>query len=125
LERIISRFAVLRGLKEQENQGIPDLDETRVEKAMSMLEKETRTMNEDDPRQAALLMRKLCDTTGLNIGSGMEEALRRLESGEDPEKIEKEMGDLLNGDEPFTILKKTIRQGRKTKPQRDETLYYL
>ncbi len=125
LERIISTFAVLRGSKEQEDQGIPGLDESRLEKAMSMLEKEAGKMNEDDPRQAALLMRKLCDTTGLNLGSGMEEALRRLEAGEDPEKIEKDMGDLLNGDEPFTLLKKTIKKGGKKPPLRDETLYYL
>jgi hypothetical protein len=125
LQRIISRFAVLRGSKEQEDQGIPGLDETKLEKAMSMLEKEAGKLNEDDPKQAALLMRKLCDTTGLNLGSGMEEAMRRLEAGEDPENIEKDMGDLLNEDEPFTLLKKTIKKGAKKPPQIDDTLYYL
>ena len=30
---------------------------------------------------------------------GMEEAARRLESGEDPEKVEEDMGDLFGGDE--------------------------
>ena len=31
---------------------------------------------------------------------GMQEALKRMESGEDPEKIEEDMGDLLEAD-PF------------------------
>jgi hypothetical protein len=125
LERIISRFSVLRSSPRQGEQEIPDFDEARLENAMSMLEKEAGQMNGDNPRQAALLMRKLFDATGLNLSSGMEEALSRMEVGEDPEKIEREMGNLLNGEEPFTLLKKTIKKGGKRPPQKDETLYYL
>jgi len=69
-------------------------------------------------------MRKLSDATGLKMGAGMEEALSRLERGEDPEKIEQEMGDLLSGEEPFALEDK----GKKTKPSAprvDETLYEL
>ena len=45
-------------------------------------------------------MRKLFDATGLPVAGGMEEALRRMEAGEDPEKIEEDMGEVLEGD-PF------------------------
>ena len=45
-------------------------------------------------------MRKLFDATGMPLGGGMQEALKRMESGEDPEKIEEDMGDLLEKD-PF------------------------
>ena len=52
-------------------------------------------IDENDPRQAANVMRKLFDATGMPLGGGMQEALKRMESGEDPEKIEEDMGDVL------------------------------
>jgi hypothetical protein len=83
-------------------------------------------MDENDPRQAANLMRKLSDMTGLNLGSGMEEALKRMEAGEDPEQIEQEMGDLLEGEEPFALGEKSSKKGSRMRPPlRDETLYDL
>ena len=42
-------------------------------------------------------MRKLTDMTGLELGDGMQEALKRMDAGEDPDAIEAEMGDLLEG----------------------------
>jgi len=121
----MSRFAVLKGAKEQDDMGMPDLDESKLEKAMSLLEREAKDINEDDPREAAHLMRKLCDTTGLDLGSGMEEALRRMEAGEDPDKIEEDMGDILNEEDLFNVSLKAPRKIRKKPPERDETLYYL
>ena len=76
------------------------MDEARVEKAMEALAGEAESLDEEDPRQAARLMRKLFDATGMPVKQGMEEALRRLESGEDPDKIEQEMGDVFEED-PF------------------------
>lgn len=37
------------------------------------------------------------DTTGMRMGEGMEEAMRRMEAGEDPGKVEEELGDVLDG----------------------------
>ena len=48
-------------------------------------------------------MRKISDATGLSLGPQMEEALRRMEKGEDPERIEEEMGELLEGDDLFHL----------------------
>jgi len=62
-------------------------------------------------------MRKLTDMTGLNLGDGMEEALSRMERGEDPEAIESEMGDTLEGEDPFSFGKKSIK-ARKKRPLR-------
>ena len=59
-------------------------------------------------------------------GDGMEEALQRMESGEDTEQIEAEMGDLLESEDPFQIAaKKGGKGGKRTAPKRDETLYDL
>jgi hypothetical protein len=103
----------------------PPIDEAKMERAMSMLQREADGINEDDPRQAATLMRKLSDATGLKMGAGMEEALARLERGEDPEKIEQEMGGLLNGEDPFTVEAPGKRVSRRSEPEIDETLYDL
>jgi hypothetical protein len=56
----------------------------------------------------------------------MEEALRRMEAGEDPEQIEQEMGDLLEGEDPFNFgEKKSGKRLKKQPPAKDETLYEL
>ena len=125
LNRVISSFAVLRGVKEEDDMGLPDIDETKMEKAVSMMEKEAQNLDENDPKQAAQLMRKLCNTTGMDLGKGMEEALRRMEAGEDPDTIEKEMGDLLNGKDLFKKSSKVSQKTSKKPPSRDEKLYYL
>ncbi|MEJ2221018.1 MAG: zinc ribbon domain-containing protein [Desulfobacterales bacterium] len=101
-------------------------DENKMEKAMQMLAGEADKINEDDPRQAANLMRKLSDMTGLELGESMNEALKRMEAGEDPDAIEAEMGDLLEDDEPFLLPgKKGAKNSRKPAPRRDEKLYDL
>jgi hypothetical protein len=114
-----------RGKEAPAGDDMPPIDEARMEKAMAMLAGEAEKISEDDPRQAAQLMRKLTDATGLSLGSGMEEALNRLEKGEDPDRIDEEMGDLLEGEEPFLTGGKGKRGGRKPKPRVDETLYDL
>ena len=103
---------------------MPELDEAKLGKAMSLLERDASGLSEDDLRQAAHLMRKLFDTTGLNLGSGMEEALRRMEAGEDPDKIGEEMGDILNEEDYFNLSSRASQKIRKKPPERDETLYY-
>ncbi len=77
-----------------------NLDESQLESAMESLASEADSIDENDPRQAANVMRKLFDATGMPLGGGMQEALKRMESGEDPEKIEEDMGDILEAD-PF------------------------
>jgi len=125
LERVISRFFVIRGAKEADDMGIGDLDEGKLEKAISLLGREAQDLDEEDPKKAAQIMRKLFDTTGLNLGSGMEEALERMEAGEAPDKIEEEMGDIFEGEDLFKAPAKTSQRVRKKPPERDETLYYL
>jgi len=100
LTRRVSSFAISKGRKEEPARPVepdlpglpPGMDEARLEQAMATLTREAEGLNEDDPRQGAQLMRRLFEATGMPVGAGMEEALRRMESGEDPEKIEEEMG---------------------------------
>jgi putative FmdB family regulatory protein len=76
--------------------GGPDpLDDPRMEREMMRLMQEAEHIDENDPRQLGRLMRRMSETTGEPLDAEMEEAVRRLESGEDPDKIEADMGDVL------------------------------
>jgi putative FmdB family regulatory protein len=128
LERLLSPFSTLRKGKGDEGEDefpLPDMDESRMEQAMASLAQEAEGMDEENPRQAAQLMRKLSDMTGLNLGPAMEEALHRMEAGEDPEEIEAEMGDLLEEADPLSMLTKKGGKRRGARPKVDDTLYLL
>jgi putative FmdB family regulatory protein len=127
LSRQMSAFSFTGKAKEEGDMDDLPFDEGKMEKAMQMLAGEAENVNEDDPRQAANLMRKLTDMTGLELGAGMQEALKRMEAGEDPDAIEAEMGDLLEGEEPFLLPEKKggVAAKKRPAPQRDETLYDL
>lgn len=127
LSRQMSAFAFTGKAKEDSEMDDMPFDEGKMEKAMQMLAGEAEKINEDDPRQAANLMRKLTDMTGLELGPGMNEALQRMESGEDPDQIEAEMGDLLEDEEPF-LLPENKGKGSRAKrqaPIKDDKLYDL
>lgn len=131
LERQVSIFATAGKTGEKDDMGDLPIDEGKMERAIDALASETQNINEDDPRQAARLMRKFSSMTGVGFGKGMEEALGRLEAGEAPEKIEAEMGDLIEGEEePFVLPEKKVkdrgkRKRRRFAPYRDQTLYEM
>jgi len=126
LQRQVSKFSTIGRAKKPADDGFPDIDESRMERVLGELASEAEKINEDDPRQMAQIMRKFTEKSGLSLGDGMEEALCRLESGEDPETIEQEMGDLLEGENPLAMLAQKVgRSGRIKAPQKDETLYEL
>ena len=127
LSRQMSAFAITGKASEDGDMDDLPFDEAKMENAMNMLAGEAENINEEDPRQAANLMRKLTDMTGMELGPGMQEALKRMEAGEDPDAIEAEMGDLLEDEEPFLMPEKKgkAKGAKRTAPRRDETLYDL
>ena len=132
LEKKISMFAISKGRSEDDaNEEFPDIDESALERAMMSLENEASGLDEEDPKAMAKFMRKLYDSTGLKLGGGMEEAIRRMEAGEDPDKIEAEMGDSLEDDEMLFARKSSghidLNAVRKKllPPKIDQTLYDL
>ena len=131
LSREVSAFASVGRHKDgaegaEGGRGGGDLDEPRMEKAMESLAEEASGMDDADPRQAANLMRKFTAATGMKMGEGMEEAIRRLEAGEDPETVEAEMGDRLEKEDPLSPGGGKKSRGKKrAAPTRDKTLYEL
>jgi putative FmdB family regulatory protein len=128
LERKLSLFAISKGRKEEDSEGMPDVDESKLERAFESMAGDLDNLDEEDPRAAAGLMRRLFDATGMQMGRGMEEAIRRMEAGEDPEAVEAEMGDVLENEDPLLAKGKpnlkAIRQ-RFLPPKVDPTLYEL
>jgi len=104
MSKQVSRFAAPRGAKEpaaatpdEGGEGpTPDVDDPRVLRAMAEMERDLEHLDENNPRHMAHMMKKMKDL--LPAGSmpkEMDIAIRRLEQGEDPEKIEADMGDVL------------------------------
>lgn len=130
LQRQVSMFSLSKGSKEgdEEDAMFADMDESKLERAIGSLASEMEGVDEDDPKQAARLMRRLFDATGMKLGAGMEEAIRRMEAGDDPDRIEEEMGDLLEEEDPFAVKSKRALDDLRRKylpPKVDETLYDL
>jgi len=126
IERQVSVFAISKGRKEADEDLPPDMDEAKLESAMESLAADAEGLDENDPKQAAHMMNRLFEATGLPMKDEMREAIRRLEAGEDPDKLEQEMGDLFGDmDDPFS-KEGVKRLGRRLlPPSHDETLYEL
>jgi len=127
LSRQVSLFSFTGKASEESDMDDLPIDESKMEKAMEMITKEAGNINEDDPKQAANMMRRLTDMTGLELGPRMNEALKRMEKGEDPEQIEAEMGDMLEDEDPFILPDKKIKsyKSEQRPPVKDDTLYDL
>lgn len=136
LARQVSLFAISKGRPDSgdEDAGLPPgMDEDKMMHAFESMAGELENVDENDPKQAARLMRRLFDATGMKLGDGMAEAIRRMEAGEDPDRIEAEMGDLLEEEDPFSgaggkaTLPTSLKELRREllPPKRDDTWYPL
>lgn len=128
LEKLASSFAVSTGRTEPAGTaGGPEPDEAGIDRAMEELAREAEA-SDDDPRAAARLMRRLHDSAGLPMGEGLREAIQRMEAGEDPERIEEELGDRLDQTEPLPGGRTSGSRGPRRPrgaPAVDRTLYEL
>jgi len=118
MERVLSRFAVARSGKSSDKEAPVGDDESapaekgpaplddpfakmspaqqaRAEREMFRLMNQAESLDERDPRQLGAFLRRMTEIVGEDSGPELREAIRRLEAGEDPEKIEAEYGDLL------------------------------
>jgi len=136
MQRVMSTFAITRGLGDEaaEIDGLAD-DDPRMEAAMAQLEREMAGMDEEnpDPRQLGHLMRRMAEMTGQPLDGTMEEMVRKLEEGTDPDKLEDALGDDIEGDDGSAVepgtpehARKRLRQwlaDRRREPRRDPEWY--
>ena len=103
MSREVSRFAMIKGMSEpaarsgaDEGPPMPDMNDPRIEHVMSELERDMDHLDENNPRHMAHMMRKMKDIMPAgSMPKELDVAIKRLEAGEDPEKIEADMGDVL------------------------------
>jgi hypothetical protein len=67
-------------------------EDGRIEAAMGAMEREFSSVDEKDPRAMGRMMRRMAELTGEKIDGGMEEVVRRLEEGADPDSLEERLG---------------------------------
>lgn len=128
LPRKPSRFATLQHAGGEQPDPFDSLDDSRLEGAMESLMAEMGKLeNEEDPRAMGRLMRRFSDLSGLEMGERMEEFVKRLEAGEDPESLEQEMDDSLDDDgvDELFQLRKAVTERRSKRPRHDDELYFL
>jgi len=103
----MSQFAMVKGVAEPAAKGdspegneppMPDMDDPRVERVMAEMERDMEHLDENNPRHMAYTMKKMKEIMPKGaMPKEMDIAIKRLEAGEDPEKIEEDMGDVLGG----------------------------
>ena len=128
LARQLSLFSVSKGLEDNDGDPFSDMDENKLEKIMGTMAGDIGDSNEDGPKQMAGVMRKIYEATGLQIGASMEEAIRRMEAGDNPDQIEEELGEVLENEDPFSMRSLRGVDDLKRKflpPKIDEKLYDL
>ena len=112
----------------------PDMDDPKMMAAMAEMEKAVSGMDEDnpDPKQMGQLMRQMAEMTGETLTGEMEEMVRKLEEGHDPEALEEQFGEMLEdengeGDAMDGMMAESEKKGSagtfRGPPLRDETLY--
>jgi putative FmdB family regulatory protein len=107
LTKQLSNFALTKGVKEpaaasgpgEAGDGpMPDFDDPRVARVMSEMERDIEHMDENNPKHMAHMMRKMKEIMPAgSVPKELDVAIKRLEAGEDPEKIEEDMGEALSG----------------------------
>jgi hypothetical protein len=132
LEKKVSRFAISKGLAEPTGDGsdpFENIDESKMERLMEEMAPHLDENGPEDPRQMAHLMKKMFEMTGAEPNDAMIEAMRRMEAGEDPDKIDEEMGDALDAEgDPFVKANdKSLKRLRRMleAPNVDPELYEI
>ncbi len=123
MKKRLSTFSISGGPKKSAEAQEPETDEDggedpEVEREMNKLMQRAENIDENNPRQLGELMRRMSEVSGEEMDEATDEAVRRLEKGEDPDKIEEEMGDILGGEEEGGA-------GASGAPSHDEGLYPL
>ncbi len=104
MRKVVSAFAITSGgAKDETAEKKPDAaagadpaEDARMEAAMNAMEGEFANVDENDPKAMARMMRRMSDLTGEKIDGEMEEVVRKLEEGADPDSLEEQLG---GGDE--------------------------
>jgi putative FmdB family regulatory protein len=135
LEKKVSRFAISKGLVENAGSGTDDpfanLDESKLEELMSQMDPGMQEgSSAEDPKQMAMLMKRMFELTGAEPTGAMLEAIKRMEAGEDPDSIDEDLGAALDEQpDPFSAASSGTKGSKIRRlfqaPDVDPELYEL
>lgn len=138
LDRQVSLFSAKTGSGEDDPWGLgadeeggdsPDFDtgDERMQRAVAEMGDRIDRLDDTDTEGAARTMRGFAEKSGLKFNKDVDEALSRMEAGEDADSVEAAFGDALSGD--GAIVREDKGGGQATdRPQpyrKDPTLYDL
>jgi predicted nucleic acid-binding Zn ribbon protein len=111
MRKIVSAFAVRpkgAGKKDGAGEDSPKDagpgggDDPRMDAAMAEMEREFSSVDENDPKAMGRMMRRMTELTGEKMDGEMEEVVRKLEEGADPDSLEDQLGGGEEGpDDPY------------------------
>ncbi|MCB1105804.1 MAG: FmdB family transcriptional regulator [Cephaloticoccus sp.] len=106
MTKMVSNFAITSGGKAEEPSADAsatgeEADDPRMEAAMQAMESEFSHIDENDPKAMARMMRRMAELTGEKIDGEMEEVVRKLEEGADPDSLDEQMGAGDDPDDPY------------------------
>jgi hypothetical protein len=97
LRKVVSSFAITSGAAGEKPDPAPEAatdsaEDARMEAAMNAMEGEFSSVDENDPKAMARMMRRMSELSGEKIDGEMEEVVRKLEEGADPDSLEERFG---------------------------------
>lgn len=109
MQKMVSGFAITKGGASDApppaaGSGAEGADDPRMEAAMAAMESEFSHVDENDPRAMGRMMRRMAELTGEKLDGEMEEVVRKLEEGADPDSLEEQLGGDATGgegDDPY------------------------
>lgn len=152
LVKRLSAFAITKGGKSDEpppaggaGEGEDPAEDARMEAALTAMESEFANVDENDPKAMGRMMRRMAELTGEKLDGEMEEVVRKLEEGADPDSLEEQFGGMEgegggmddpygegpglgspgssgSGDKPAKEPRQRFKV-RRTAPRRDPKLY--
>ncbi len=126
MARQMSGFASPAVSRGSRNRGAAGIDESQLEKAFTGLMRAAEGSDEPSPEKMATLMHRFTTDSGLQLSDAMADAMARLEKGEDPDLIEKELGNSPDARELFSpdasLCNRSLSRDSDS-PEHDEKLY--
>ena len=99
MRKMVSGFAITKGGSSDEmppaapaGADFDGGDDARMEAAMAAMEGEFAGIDENDPKAMGRMMRRMAELTGERLDGEMEEVVRKLEEGADPDSLEETLG---------------------------------
>jgi hypothetical protein len=92
--KLVSGFAVGGRAREEVAAAAPGKaeDDGPSEAAMASMEREFAGVDENDPRAMGRMMRRMAELSGERLGGELEEVVRKLEEGADPDSLDESLG---------------------------------